>query len=314
MVDIGDLKSPRRKSVWVRVPPSALVSSMDYQYGPKVTTLPLGFVPYQQWPEYGFEFDAAPGLRSKKVGTHPTGARRSIGPLCVEEYVSDIEPDLSQSDTDHSAPGRMVVWRRLVRTDKPKGWHVFSKRPSRVEGFLEIASTGEYWKSWSKIARHERTLWRAHMSEGSYAIKEISWEDFSAGYTHSTVAQKIGLDLLNATGKKWSARPEHITFWGAYNTQKNILIAGIATVQSPQHEGSYYQCGFMTAHASETFAMIGLIDHWCTFAQEKNLRFLQLGRFWTRGESSTWKGFSLFKSKFRPAMIAYPPVLLRFKR
>ena len=316
MVDIGDLKSPRRKSVWVRVPPSALVSIIDCQYGPVVTKLPHGFVPYQQWPEYGFEFDTAPGLRSTQVGIHPTGARRTLGRLCVEEYVSDDEPNMSESDPNNTAPSRMIIWRRLTRTDTPKGWYAFSKKPSRIEGFFDMKEGEEYLSRWSESARRYYKKWRVEYSDKKYRIEPLMLDSFIAAYQQGTLPHSVrGWTTEMLTQKFLHCRTRGaIQLWGVRNIATQELTAGIATITSTQHSASYYLCGFIQTATQDEPLMYGLLGHWFALCKQDSIRFLQFGRFWQKGDPAAWKGFSNFKSKFGLHYIQFLPSLIRFKR
>lgn len=60
--------------------------------------------------------------------------------------------------------------------------------------------------------------------------------------------------------------------------------------------------------------MAGLMDHWCAASLAKGYRYLDLGGLWRPGDPKEWKGFSTFKAKLRPHIIAMSPLLVQFRR
>lgn len=289
---------------------------MHCQYGELIQTLPEGFVPYQQWPEYHTAADIPKILHPIAVGKNPTGTRRGIWPLFVEEYVSDTEPDLLQSDPDQTAPNRIIKWHRVVRQDIPHGWRAFLQTPSRIEGFAEVFPHDAYWTHWSESARRYRKKWTQEFLGKKYTIEPIPFEEFAASYKQGTISNTVKKIFLEKLALKLllSKDSETITLWGVRDIQTARVVAGMATITSPQHKASYYLCGFIHPAAEHDPVMLGVMDHWFGMAQKNGILFLHFGCFWKKGDPVSWKGFSTFKSKFGLQYIAYPPILVRIAR
>jgi hypothetical protein len=294
--------------------PTPGTRTMDTQYGNVIHELPEGFVPREQWPEYALAADVPPLLAPRVVGKRPVGMYRRFWPIVVEEYISDEEPVLADSDPSGVALNRMIIWQRLCRSDVPRGWRVFSSEPTRLEGFAEIQQ-GEYWHQWSESARRYRKKWHEECLGSRYRISAVSYADFERAYKKSTVVKVVKNSLLDVIKRKL-ALPEgkHIELWCAESLETGEFVAGMATITSPTCHGSHYISGFVTQAAGKDPAMVGLMDHWFHISHARGVRFLHFGGFWTKGSPENWKGFSLFKSKFGLKYIACPSPLFRFQR
>lgn len=283
-------------------------------YGPVLRELPSGFVPRQQWPEYVLETDAPLFMRPWLVGQNPQGLRRGIGPLIMEEYISDDAPDIHLSDATHAAPPRILIWQRVHTTMTLPGWHTLSRRPGKLEGFKELIPGTPYTNQWSVSALRYLKKWRTEQLGTHYTIEPVSYDEFARAYEHGTVVQRIGRTLIHTLGRKIMVDGGNsaITLWAARNKSTGAIDAGLATITSTTHRSSYYHTGFVCARAAHTNAMVGLMDHWFTTCEAQRVRFVCFGQFWRAGDPSSWKGFSAFKSKFGLQYLAYPPALYRF--
>ncbi len=120
-------------------------------YGKILKEPPNGFIPYHQWPEYHLVGDCPPFLGPRVVGKNPVGMYRRFWPIVVEEYISDKEPVIADSDPKGISLNRMLIWQRVFKDEIPKGWYVFSKKLTRLEGFAELDGQKEYWKHWFRV-------------------------------------------------------------------------------------------------------------------------------------------------------------------
>ena len=59
--------------------------------------------------------------------------------------------------------------------------------------------------------------------------------------------------------------------------------------------------------------MIALFEHVFKRAQILGMAYIDMGVFWKKGEPSSWKGFSAFKSKFGTQIVDSPPVAIRIE-
>jgi hypothetical protein len=289
---------------------------METTYGEVLSELPQGFIPREQWPEYLLTASPPPTFKPEAVGENPRGMRWGLWPLTFEEYITDLEPDLAVSDPDHLARNRIVLWRRLTRTDIPKGWHQFSKKPSRLEGIAEIKNA-DYWRRWDESARRYRRRWVTNCLNKIYTIAEVPYEEFAHAYMQSTVVKKVGRETLNIAKRRIEQEKNELRFtecWGVRRMSDDMLMAGMVITNSPSCGGSYYLCGFYKAEVGEDPLMMGLMDNWFSISLKRGIRFLHFGGFWIKGDPKNWKGFSIFKSKFGLFYLYYPPLLLRIVR
>jgi hypothetical protein len=310
MVDIGDLKSPDRfRSCGFESHPRH-----QNMYEPVITEAPEGFLPREQWPEYSLAEDAPAFLGPRIVGRDPKGMYRRFWPIVVEEYISDKEPVLADSDPNGISLNRMLIWQRIFNTDTPKGWRAFSKKMTRLDGFAELTES-DYWKGWSESARRYRKKWLAEHVEKTYVIEKASYAEFRDAYKRSTIKKDIQNVFLEIIKRKLaSPYAEHVELWCVRTIETKKIVAGMATVTSQSCRSSHYISGFITKEGGPDPVMVGLMDNWYKVSRARDIRFLHFGGFWVPGCPKEWKGFSVFKAKFGLKYVMYPPALFRFVR
>ncbi len=279
--------------------------------GETLEKAPPGFVPPQQWPEYKLSTDIPPFLAPRTTGKDPLGSYRRFWPIVIEEYVSDKEPVMTDSDPDGISPNRMIIWQRVFEKTVPPGWRVLTQRPPRLEGISELKDA--YWKAWSESARRSRRKWHEQYLGKDYRVEEISVEDFIKAYAHSTIQPYIKKLYRGIIERKQKAGAD-LTIIAARHIHTNEVAAAMVTVNSTQCHGSHYLAGFIAPLHEHVPAMVGLMDHWHEKSLARGIRFLHFGLFWHKGEPDTWKGFSNFKAKFGISYISYPPALWRVAR
>lgn len=289
---------------------------MDFTYGTLTNNPPLNFAPPEAWSEFGPEAYPAAICKREVVGTSPRGVRLAFGPLCFEEYVSDIEPDLEVSKQGALARSRVVLWRRIVRKDTPKGWISLGQKPWRIDGYHTLVPDVDYTQGWDKDTRRNLRTWKVEMLDKRYVVEEISFEEFVNAYQGSTTAKKIRLDQLHSVERKYALPHvrEHMKFFGVRNVTTKQIIAGTVVFYFPSRKVSVRECPFAYDEARHCFAMTGLMNYWFAYAQSRGAELLLFTHFWHKGESKEWKGFSEFKSHFNLTYVAYPPLLIRFVR
>ncbi|MES2202868.1 MAG: hypothetical protein V4474_00880 [Patescibacteria group bacterium] len=281
-----------------------------YPYGPWIEQLPSGYVPRQQWPEYDITTTLLPRAHPRYVGS---GTRWGMWPLYFEEYVQQAEPVLSPQRKD---PARIVIWQRVVPLGRCIGWTQFSFKPAKLEGFSMLEPGMPYEKTWSESARRYLKKWRTQYAGTQYVIEPITYEEFAETYKDGTVykhAQEYQLRVVKALLGSPKSR-QHTTLWGARRLDIGKIDATLVVVSSPSTHSSYYQAACIRRNIADAPLMIGLMDHWHAYAVTNGIKFLHFGGFWKPGDPKQWKGFSLFKSKFNPQYIAYPPALFRFAK
>ncbi|MDE2078767.1 MAG: hypothetical protein KGI73_00065 [Patescibacteria group bacterium] len=286
-----------------------------FPYGSLTDSLPPGVTPPEMWPEFGILASPSPLCKTELVGTEPQGIRWSIWPMTFEEYVGDDEPDRAASAKGALARNRIMLWKRIARRDTPDGWHE-AKRPWRIDGFFELASTDDYLARWSHNARHDAKLWRRDFLDTHYIIENISFPEFRAAYRKSTAARALGTLMLDTLQRRLALpeREEHTKLWGVRNLSSGEIVAGTGALFSESARASVRECPFILPEARGTHAATGLMDYWFQEAATRGTRTLFSTDFWHPGEPRSWKGSSEFKSHFGFSYVAYPPLLWRFVR
>jgi hypothetical protein len=284
---------------------------MHSEYGEILNKLPDGFIPLEQWPEYGLYENIPKLFNPKRVGINGRGVRWNLGPLVFEKYVSDIEPTHEELYSDHLAPFRICIWSRISESDRHAGWISLSKKETRLEGIAEISPETDYTKSWSESARRHLRYWNRDLKDKEYVLVFPTIEEFSNAHNQSTVAKKGNMRAYDQLLNRWKTHSKDITLIAIKNLLTGELVAGMSILTSPSCIGSYYICGFMRSEGSRLSLMVPVMDAWFSLAQQNNIRFLHFGGFWCPGKPKNWKGFSQFKAKFATYYIVYQPDLIR---
>ena len=266
---------------------------------------PSNFVPHEMWPEYDWLANPPDICAKEHVPKNPCGIRWSLWPFTFEEHIGDQEPDVATGGT--LARPRLVSWKRVRRTDIPKGWHS-GKHPWRVDAYHALLP--DYASRWNKSSRRDLRLWRQNFLNKTHRIEQISWDEYSRAYKKSLVVKRIGTDQLASLGRKIG--PEGPELWGVRNIQSQEIVAGTAMHYSPTHKSSMREGPFILPEARDCFAMTGLMDHWFAHSLERDIELQVFSYFAHAGTHKSWEGFSAFKRQFGITEVAYPPVLWRF--
>jgi hypothetical protein len=217
---------------------------------------------------------------------------------------------MQDSKTGNLARNRIIYWKRITNTPVPSRWRALG-RPWRIDGFYTFTEE-DYTKTWSTDAKRKLNHWR-NMHAHKHRIEKISFEEYSTAYTHSTVAKKVGTDLLHILERKLTL-PQcapHIELWGVRNSAGTI-IAGTGILYSPTAYASVREAPFVCKDQTHTGVVAALMEHWFAQSRERGMDRVVSTHFWQKGDPTGWKGFSLFKSRFGFSFVAYPPALWRF--
>lgn len=285
---------------------------MDFPYG-TIIQPPPHFAPPEMWPEFGLLAAPVALCAREEVGVSPKGIRWSLWPLCFEAYTSDEEPSMAESRHGTLARNRLVLWKRVRRTDTPKGWVVLSRQPWRVDG-LHTLQAGDYTQSWEEDARRNLRKWQQRYAGTAHHIERVAYAEYLAAYKKSGAARKASGEMVAMLGRKLQ-HPHlaaNIELWGVRDTATGKLVAGTALVHSPTYNSSMRECPFVLEEAKHTGVVTGIMDHWFRTARERGIQTLVFTYFWNPGEPKEWKAFSQFKSRFGLEYVAYPPTLWRF--
>ncbi len=265
---------------------------------------PSNFVPHEMWPEYRWVANPPSICASEVVPGNPCGIRWSLWPFTFEEHIGDEEPKLDTGGL--LARPRMVSWKRVHRTDVPKGWRS-GTYPWRVDAYHTLSA--DYADSWHISAKRHRKKWKSSHLGKTHIIEPISWPEYAAAYKKSTVAKKIGLEQLMALGRRHMAGGPEL--FGVRELATREIVAGTAIHYSPTCKSSMREAPFMLPQARNAYAMTGLVDFWFELSLKRGETFLTFSYFSHPGAASEWEGFSAFKRQFGVTEVAYPPVLWR---
>ncbi len=284
---------------------------MDFPYGEILPALPDGFQPPEVWPEYGNLADPAGICKREEVGNFPRGIRWALGPLCFEEYTGDSEPDIDAARGGTLARPRTVMWHRVRRTDTPRGWYAFSKKPWRVDGVCPLQTGDDYTRRWHKNARRDLRLWQETHAQ-HYTIEPVLLGEYAHAYRQSLVAKRVDLErLYQLERRQQTAAKEHTELWVVRN-KNGTIVGGTGVIYSPTCKHSTHFAPFITKEGRGVFAATALVDHWFAQTKERGYSFAVTTNFWFKSQPRGWKGFSEFKSHFGFEFVQYPPTLYKF--
>ncbi len=270
------------------------------------------FVPVMTWPEYKLTDVIDNTLRPKMFGK---GVLYGIWPLYVEAYYGDEEPNREGVKRNPFVPVWIVSWDRHTKSDPPKGWKSFGDMDRSKIGYVFLSEKAPYYTRWSTHFRKYRTHWLTACLGVTYTVDRVSYEVFLEAYTQSKTAKRMPRDVrffaLNLLKQKMRSPRSDVEFWCARRIADGKIVGGIAVEFSSSTHNTHYTAGFYMEDVGQDPVMIGLMDYWHSRSIEKNMRVLSFGLFWVEGNPLSWKGFSLFKSRFGPEYVYQPPTLYK---
>lgn len=228
------------------------------------------------------------------------GRRYFFSFFAIEWYICDQEPKIIPWKGL-----RLIVWRPITKIKKRKGWwrNFLCKAEQELQiGFAE--NSQNYWHTWSTHAKRHREKWK---NSSQYLLRKASIAEFEKAYLASGK-----LDFLLRTGFMrvlrfhWKKHAENLDLYLAKDMQNEKDIAGLATVNYLDVSQSRHTISFICEEAQKTSVGYGLIDNWFLQTQKAEIKWLDFGVVWKKGNARSWKGYSKFKQQFGLRLIKYP--------
>lgn len=232
------------------------------------------------------------------------GVRHSRARFAIEYFTSDKEP------TFLSFRGlRLVIWDRIKNDLIPNGWHQMLPGFRLCTSVVSDISEEEYWKTWSETARRYRLKWETQME---YEIINLDLNTFTEYYLKLGRPKDTRQSVVNSLTNRVDLKKESISFFGLRHKETGEIFAGIATVDAPEISQSYYLSAFLDKENGPAQSGLWLMNHWFIHCKKNAIKYANFGPVWTPGQSKSWKGFTEFKSHFRPFTLRYQRPLFRF--
>lgn len=267
--------------------------------------LPGGYFPYRNIHSF-LEREFSSGWVKILALGKVWGTSHDIGPIRLERYLSNVEPEIFPSDKF-----RFIIWQTISPISKPVGWKKsWGQFGIKRTGFAEIKNQQEYWEEWEPHAQRHRKKWLT-LKDKEWELITPSMEEFITAYKKikfDPVLKGIFISLLK---KKMEKHGDLVHLFAARKIGGQIE-AGFACVDVPEGNQSYHLIAFHSKDAKKDSIGTGLMDEWFKRSISKGYRFLDFCVFWAPGEDKKWKGFSRFKSQFGVQFIDYPKPLIKF--
>lgn len=232
------------------------------------------------------------------------GINRNMKICEIENYVSVSEPIAEKS----SRP-KIVFWQPLIYQKKLSGWRVNHIDLGANQKGLAIVEDENYWQKWSGHAKRHR---KNYLKDDSYEIIEADPDSFMDAY------KKCGkLDAMTRAmflrGLKINDQHNHdnLHLYAARDIKDKKIFAGLAVVNHPEISLSRHFISFINKGVYNTSAGYGLIDYWHKDCLKKNIKFLNFGIIWEKGDPAAWRGYSQFKKQFNLHIMRQPRSLFK---
>jgi len=279
------------------------------------------FLPNTEWPEHDklatmpsffrpHLISAKPQVREEN-GLTVTGIYYRLWPFSFEVYDGDMEPEVAPLPSSDRTPFRIVIWQRYFRTDRPSAWRQFSEKPYLKIGYVELAD--DYEKGWSSSLRYARRKWLSRYLNQIYSVEEVSFEEFQAAYRRSDLPRSIRYGLFRDLAVRMKNPQVRAALYAARERKTGRIAGGLCALTSPSLKSVYYHAGFVMKENKGDPIMAGLFEHLFLQALKEGIRFVDFGIYWSKGDPSSWKGYSNFKMKFNPTYFSYPARLFKFR-
>ena len=197
----------------------------------------------------------------------------------------NVEPDIKQIKELINGHG-IVVWSPLDKKFKPLGWRKLLFSPHlRGNGMVNLGS--DYQKKWDASARRNLKKFESF----NITIEKTTGESFIEGLYHSN---------LKASLIKWFIKMirdvdrEILTCWIA--RQGDEILGGLAVVRYDDISAHYV--AYICEEGKKYQVGTGLINHWFGEALNSDIKYLNFGHVYQKGEERGWRDYSKFKRKF----------------
>ena len=251
---------------------------------------------------------SARSVSTQMVGNESCrGIRTTIGPIAMEEYVSNEEPP-STSQSFFTK----IWWQPLTDLQKTGWWHnpfFIIDHYQKGIGVVTEKNKESYFEHWSDHAKRHRTKW---LRDARFEMMDIPFEEFEQAY-HTTGR----LNVFQRNECMWILKfhvkdhPKDVRLFGARDKKTNEIVAGLALVQYDDIKQSVHTTSFINRNVRHTSVGVGLIDHWYKKGIEEGMRFFNFGNVWKKGDPRAWKGYSQFKRQFDLYLLIYPTPLVK---
>jgi len=290
---------------------------MEFQYGTILPKLPDEFVPPEMWPEYGHLGDPVTICSRELINKNPVAIRWSLWPLTFEQHWGDQEPDIAATSAGTLARNRIAYWRPLHSIEQTStGWKRSKEKYFRIDGYQKLANGEDFTKRWDKEARRDLRQWQEHYANKTHEIAEVTQGVYDAAYRTSLIAKRLDLERLHNLNRKLSvpACRTNAKLYVVRNKSTGNIVGGSAILFSPTYKSATHFAPFISEEGRHVRAATALVYHWFEEARTTGCPHVLTTNFWVTGKPKSWKGFSLFKSRFGWDYVTYPPAYWRFVR
>ena len=232
------------------------------------------------------------------------GILTKIGPIHIESYVSDREPEIEKSKFF-----RFIHWQPLIKEIK-EGWFLDKLPGSTKQIGIATINNPQYWQDWSDHANRHRKKW---LQNNAYEIIETDFDKFAKAYHRSKKLDwLIRSGFLRILKYQLATNKENIHFFTVQKKDTEEISAGLVVTDYPDISQTSHTISFFSKQITHPSAGVGLIDYWYKHALKNKIKFLNFGLVWKKGDSRAWKGYSKFKKQFNLYLIKYPHPVFKF--
>lgn len=235
------------------------------------------------------------------------GMRFRLGPLVVDHFVGDVEPQIDLTE----GPRRRISWQPTIRTDVPPGWsEPLTQNALKRSGYARLTGALDYDKTWTQHARRHKRAWE---KQTDWEIREVALQPFLDAYWKSPKDPVLKGMFIHFLRKKVEGQGNHVHLAAVVRRNRPEEIgAGFAYVDVPELKQSNHTVSFICAAAKDSSAGNGLIDYWFKHGIATGLEYLNFGNYWAPGCPREWLGFSEFKAQFGVTFIDHPNQRVRW--
>jgi hypothetical protein len=251
-------------------------------------------------------------LWGAKVSVH-----KKIFPVSIEVFISETKPEFPTARGLH-----IVVWHKIktefgennIRRENgfmQAKWIFTHKREPIAYIDLSQKNLNNYYSAWGSTIKNHRNKWLRELDCKTILITEVTIDEFLKHYKECDIKKSLKNFYANQARALTISYKKDIFFY--LLKREGVIVAGTCIVDDDETQQSVYQYMFCDKSTQNKHIGVGIIDFCIKHTFKKGYSYLNLTAVYEKGQSTSWRGLTKFKTQFKPKISTCKNIYFRIK-